>query len=670
MKFNPEEYIQSLLSQADSLPPDISIDDREIPLAKNCIEFCHLNEFIGNMIPDKLFPRQIELLVKLNAEYCPRCTDMEYFGDAKTTSKLIVNDYVPNILSHIQLLEYGKCPKCGAKKSDLYKSKELYIPTEFVGLLGQRSGKSAVSSIQLAYIIHRFLKTPNLQKIYKLLPSSPFTIPLVGLSFDKARELLYNALYKYVTEGNWFIKYEEFLDKEATRLNLPEIYVVKDTFMRFKHKNILVAPFGPDKRKLRGNTSISSATDEVGWFIKGGTDGIKFDADEIYAAVNNSLMTAKENYLRLLGEGYDNLPVPMNINISSPSSKKDKICRLYEDSKVDDYMFGMHLATWEVNPYLPFNGPTMQALLKKHGKNFWRDFGAVPPNSSNAFINDIKLLENCASKRPNLCALDQYTEVVGSKLYTTAKVVSSMSGVEKANRILACDAGAVNNSFALTIASLQGKKVKFELLTEVIPSSDAPVNFSSIFNNVILKLIEMYNVKMVCTDRWQNIKLLSDIENNPKLNCKTKTYSVKYSDFEFFKTSLIENNISLPKPEIAFDKVESFATTDYPECYLHYPLAHFYLQALTVVDMQGKSVVKGDNLTDDIFRSAVLAHAVITDSKNSELFNAPINAKFKVNNRGLCAGADGNMVGSCNIGANPNSGVGGNCSIGVTVSRF
>jgi len=1161
MSFNPEDFVASLLSQVDALPPDISIDDREIPLAKNCIEFCHSRDFIGNMIPDKLFPRQIEILVKLNAEYCPHCTDMEYFGDIKTPSKIIVNDFVTNVLSHIQLLDYGKCPKCGARKSELYKNGELYTPTEYVACMGQRcvtgdtliptnfgtfsfkelasyqdnsegfspyktkirlitdrklvllpshfykkenediyevktkcgfsikgtpehplytkdgfikikdlktkqiipiyynsdifgnnhewttkhrpfvsfskfranarkafkalrqtkllkkitytgikpdadlckmlgfwvaegcknanivntdkevldfcekqlkrlivqkdliirtqnsvgsrllgicvylneilegkikagssgkripswifkcnkkmqaaflqglfegdggteknqsityysksagliddlknmllnfgiitktysrykwatngsskqkpclvhilningkfleifqkeinffsdykkerltrcvdfykkrqknfsywydkfphcikeeffdllkdmvadikdvtiynfytqglvcgtlhhliffdsfekairddveltrnnltfmynkikssskyvhlslasktkleafylkymeegilwdevasieykgkdtvydvtipehhcflgngflnhnSGKSAISSIQLAYIIHRFLKTPNLQKVYKLLPSSPFTIPLVGLSFEKAKELLYNALYKYVTEGNWFIQYAEFLDKESSRMGCQPLYVIKDTFMRFRHKNILIAPFGPDKRKLRGNTSISSATDEVGWFLKGGIEGIKFDADEIYASVNNSLMTAKESYLRLLSEGYDNLPVPMNINISSPSSKKDKICRLYEDSKHDDYMFGMHLATWEVNPYLPFDGPTMQALLKKHGKNFWRDFGAVPPNSSNAFINDIKLLENCASKRNNICNLEQYSEVVGSKNYTTARISTVIRDNNVANRILALDAGVTHNSFAFAIASLQGKKVIFDLLTEVIPSPDAPINYSSVFNNIILKLIEQYNIKMICTDRWQNIKLLSDIENNVNLNCETKTKSVNYGDFEFFKTSLIDNNIVLPKPEIPFDKIENFATSDYPECYIHYPLAHFYLQALTVVDMQGKTVAKGDGLTDDIFRSAVLAHAVITDNKYCDIFNAPVNVLPKISNRGLCAGADGNVIGSCNIGANPNGAFSGNFSIGALPIR-
>ena len=625
MRFNPEDYVDYLLSQGDALPPDITIDDSSILLAKNCIEFCTKDYFLGSQAPKALYPRQVELLVKLNAEYCPRCTNLDFWGDSKKLSSMAVNEKLETIYDNVQLLEYGICPKCGAKKSDLYKSGELKVPLEFVGLLGQRSGKTAVSTLELAYLIHGFLKTPNLSKTYDLLPNSPFAIPIVALTFEKAKTLIYSPLYNYLTKSNWFKTYCELLDNYAASngLKVP-LYDIKDTFTWFRHKNILIVPSGPDKRKLRGYTSIASAIDEVGWFVTNSDkDLVKLDADEIYKAINNSMPTAKVAYLNLLKAGYNNIPSPININISSPSSKKDMICRLYNQSKTDPLMYGVHLATWEFNPVMPENCELMQSYRKKMGKDFMRDFGAVPPDSTNAFIPTITMMSDCRLKTlSNICTIRQREETVSKAQYTTADIVTAKS-IDNRPRVLAIDAGYTNNSFALAIAELSevnSKKVIFNLLTEIIPDETAPINYSGVYNNIILPLIKKYNVKMVCTDRWQNIKLLSDIDNDASLFCTTKTYSVKYDDFLFYKTCIMDKNIVIPNPEVDLNMIYDLASADYPHSFMDKPISHYYLQAITVSDNMGKSVTKGDGLTDDIFRASVLAHAIITNDKYASIF--------------------------------------------------
>ena len=390
-----ENYIDDLLAQPNFLPQDLVIDDRDIPQAKNVVDFFYNDRFMKNMVPDGLFPRQISILLHLMGEYCPRCTDMEFFENFP------VDEDVGNIFDHVQLLEYGKCPKCGVRKSELYLSGELDVPNEFVGVCGQRAGKSALTAMTISYVLHQFLKVPNLARTYKLLPSSPFTCPLVALSFNKALELLYNPLYNYLLNGNWYKEYHEFLKDQQNKFD-SEIFNVKDTFTRYRHRNILVTPLGPDKRKLRGNTSLIGAVDELSWMISSGKDNIKFDADEIYTSLNNSFMTARSSARNLLKEGYDNLPQPMLFDISSPSSKKDKTCRLYEESKTSRTIYGVHYATWELNPTLPLEGEEMQNELKKLGKRFWRDFGAVPPNSASPFMSSIELLKSNCSQRPNL----------------------------------------------------------------------------------------------------------------------------------------------------------------------------------------------------------------------------------------------------------------------------
>lgn len=795
-RFKAEDYIQELLGQTNFLPSDTLIDDREIPQAKNCIEFFHEEKFIGNMIPTKLFPRQVEIFIKLFAEYCPRCTDLEYFlGDNPKnpiSNHISVNESLDKMFDKIQLLEYGVCPKCGVRKSELYLNNEIDPHTELCLLLGQRSGKSASTSMTESYTLHGFLKTPNLQRTYNLLPSSPFVIPLVAMSFEKAKLLLYNALYEYLTKGNWFKQYHEFIaDQQATLGIKEDLCTVKDTFARYRHKNILIAPFGPDKRKLRGNTSISAACltgdtlintdkgqftlrqlttqnyksfkifsdgymvdilnvkytgykecleitlennvsikatldhpflrgkikdslvqakdlkigsclwytpydglflpykvkiktirnigfqnvfnitinskshiyaangilqhncDEIGWMIGGSENGIKFNADEIYAAINNSLMTAKEAYLKLLAQGYDNLPAPINCNLSSPSSKKDKICRLYEDSKHDRFMYGAHLATWEVNPNLPLDGPTMQALKNKNEKDFWRDFGAVPPNSSSAFFASPEIFKD-VYHGVNICKIKKLHHFLRDQEFTYGKLVIPKTETSKPNRILGLDAGFKSNSFAFSIAHIkeeQGKRIPvFDALVEIIPDDQAPLNYSKIYEEVIKPMIEQLNIKLVCTDRWQNLKILSDIENDKKLKCITKQYSVKYSDFLDFRQAVYDNLIEIPKPELSNpEDIERAGNDSYPYGFEDKPVSHFIFQALTVVDMMGKTVTKGEGTTDDIFRSAVLAYSIIMKEDYKKLFAGKI-----INNNSRAVGAiPGGRTGSSSICAIP-----------------
>lgn len=611
MGFSASDYIDDLLGQTNYLPPDIFIDDREIPEAKNAYEFFYDPRFIQNCMPPKgLFVRQLQILTNLYAEYCPRCTDMKWF------ESIDVNESEENFLQKVCLLEYGVCPHCGATKSELYNTGELNVYTQEVGLAGQRSGKSALVSMSMGYTTHKFLKVPNLQRTYNLIPTSPFTMPLVAMSQQKAQENLYNALAAYFEQGNWFKEYTNFLRENQDKYNL-EIFAIKETFTRWRHKNILIMPLGPDKRKLRGNTSLAGCVDELGWMIAGQEGGIKFDASEIYASLNNSFMTAKEAYLKLVSEGYSNLPAPMLFNISSPSSKKDKICQLYEESKYDKYMYGFHYATWEINPNLPFDGPAMTSERNKDSRKFWRDFGAVPPNSSNSFIPDLDLFKPVV-RGQNICKVNKVTHFIGGQEFTYGKLVVPREETQKPNRILAIDAGYKFNSFAFAVAHLESdfqtkeKMVCYDALVEIIPADTAPLDYSRIFSETIIPMIKKLNIRLVAADRWQSIKLLSDIDNDKSLKCRTFTHSLKYKGFMDYKDSLMAKLIRFPHPEIKWEQIELAGNDSYPYGFEGKPISHFIFQNLTVEDKMGKTVAKGEGTTDDIFRAAVLAHHCLT----------------------------------------------------------
>jgi len=76
------------------------------------------------------------------------------------------------------------------------------------------------------------------------------------------------------------------------------------------------------------------------------------------------------------------------VSLSSPIHTEDKIMRLYQDCFRIDGMLGFWLPTWEMNPNLPFDCKFMQKELKKNPEAFWRDFGAKPSQSLEAYYRD------------------------------------------------------------------------------------------------------------------------------------------------------------------------------------------------------------------------------------------------------------------------------------------
>ena len=234
------------------------------------------------------------------------------------------------------------------------------------------------------------------------------------------------------------------------------------------------------------------------------------------------------------------------------------------------------------------------------------------------------------------------------------------------------DAGVVNNSFAFAIAHIKEEKdlryPVYDALVEIIPDQEAPLNYSKIYDEVIRPMIEKLNIKLVCTDRWQNLKILSDIENDKKLKCQTKQYSVKYSDFLDFRQAVYDGLIRFPKPELSGEDIERAGNDSYPYGFEDKPVSHFIFQALTVVDMQGKTVTKGENVTDDIFRAAVLGYSIILRDEYKKIFKGSVSGGSSYGIGALPGQGSLNTSGKLGAVASGNS-ISGNSRIGA-ISSF
>jgi len=384
------------------------------------------------------------------------------------------------------------------------------------------------------------------------------------------------------------------------------------------------------------NTRFEYAIDELGWFDASSEskDKVRISADEIYGALDRSMKTVMSASKRLFLQGYSGTTPGMSFNISSPSAYDDKImsmCRIHKDSRV---VLALHLPTWKYNPKEPkenFRKEYMEDPIKAE-----RDFGANPPMAASPFFENINAIVPNFTDKANFATYEYSLKKVNNTLYKSAKLKLSVRG-DIYPSVLALDAGFSNNSFALAVGHRREKETIFTTLIEIMPDKGKNVlNYNSIFEEVVVPLVDSLNVQFICADRWNSLFLLHKLEEDKKI--KQMQYSVKYADFNLFKSYSEGNRILFPKMEMRAEKALTIPSTEYIEKFTYKPCAHLFSQIFTVED-KGRTVDKGKNRTDDLFRAVVLASRfLLDDSWVAENLNL---TKRKNSNMGIVALANG-----------------------------
>jgi len=369
------------------------------------------------------------------------------------------------------------------------------------------------------------------------------------------------------------------------------------------------------------NTRFLSIIDEIGWMDNSeeGSRKERASASEVYIALDRSLKTVRSKAARLVRGGFDNIPNAYAINISSPSSQTDKIMSLVRTHAGSTEVLTVHLPTWKFNP--EYKKSDFKKEYRDNPVNAERDFGANPPMSDNPFIPNIEKLYNKLRNPSNRVS---YKYVVKKNLGRAkankhAKIVSVKGGSIEERSIMAIDAGATNNSFALCVAHVKETEglryYVIDTLVEVAPQRNHDeVNFTAVADELLYPLIEQMNVGWVVADRWNSKKMLDDIRD--KYGIETDTYSLRYDDLLFARDYLVdeEAQVLLPKTEMPFNEIMSIDLETYPHCFKYMPCAHLIFQCGTVVDY-GNTVEKAARLTDDLFRSVVLALTYMLDDE-------------------------------------------------------
>lgn len=612
-----ESMIKRVMESSGVIPQDARVDDRDLPTCPNFFTWVTDPDYAGNLV--KPWAKQIEHPTKLFAEWCPKCSDKKWFSNVPV-------DATPDMFAErVQFLHHGICPRCKTPKSELVEDGYLYPYNELAGLAGQRASKTFSFLLMVTYDLQRTLKAQNPQAMLGLPSSQQLVGTFAALTFAQAKENIWDPLHNMLYDATWFQRYHLMLDDIGARIGT-ELYAVKDTFARYRHRNLLYAPSGPSKRTMRGRTRITAGIDEIGWFQTGNTKSGKtsyerLDAEGVHDALGRSLLTVRSAAYKALMAGNENVPMGYMYCVSSPSSRQDMIMTLYNRSKNSKTVYGYRGATWEINPTMGRNDPVIVEAFRVNYTNANRDYGAVPPISGSPFLK-LPALAEAFHRKSSAIELLPKTVITKSGIKQTSGKVHFLREYNGGPTVLSIDAGAVNNSFAICVTEkLENGRARLHAIGEILVSEDAPAHFPSIVNKVIQPLIQHFNSAVIVADRWQSMDLLSRMEQEE--NVTPVTLSLKYPEFARFRQEAIyDKKLKLPALEMKPKEAMRLARKPgYPAPFAGLPMSHLLYQLVAVQDLTGQTVLKPEGGTDDLFRAVVLGWHVATAEEYAEMFD-------------------------------------------------
>lgn len=635
--FNPASILDTLLEK--QLDPSIfeAVDERDIEKAPNFIEWVLSPKFLNST----LLPRQFEMGLKLFAEWCPRCSKPGYIDT-------LFDQSIGNIKDNIVILEHGVCPKCKVTKFELITKRELLAYNEFVGCMGQRSGKSKFVALVASYVLHRFLKIPNPCRHFNQTSGDILSGTFSSLNAAQAGKNLWGPFRGFIDGSPWFTNYHKFLKTEGKRLGA-ELLLDRRQFLNYTGKRILFTYTGSVDRTIRGETRIFAAPDEIGWMVSDESkkDLTIMNADGVYTALSNSLATMRMKYNQIWSpDSFDNPPILM-CSTSSPSAAKDKIMRLLQDSQINEKMLAYNLASWEAN-----NDYTYEKLRAEFASmpedDFMRDFGAQPPLASNPFISDIKYINQNATG--NMLSsinveVKMNTDTMG---YTTKYLEAKVTSADRITpKMLVFDLGYTKNGFGMCMLSLGAeKKPRLDFVYHSVPEKGCNLNLPLTFENFTKVLVQNFNIKYAFFDRWQSIDQVQRLRD---LKVDANMYSMKYRDMTNAKGVITSGGIILPKlPGQPQEIIDKYLIND-PSIRSD-PMAQLVIQMLTARDT-GFTVTKPLQGDDDILRAFLLGITKFSDNKIMESF---VNAPTSINSGGPSVRA----LGVIRTKSNPSAGGG------------
>ena len=593
----------------------------------------------------KPWPKQVFVLGSIFEEICPMptCTDSRFF-------ETMFNCGLDELQERVTFLEFGRCPSCGASKSELYQEGHVHLVDDVSLCLGQRSSKtSMIAGFAGTYVVHRILSIPDIPKHYGLKPNQKIYGTFVAQTKEQAIKYPWADFFETYNGSTWFKEYNAALTQIAEEEGWEVRPVkVRDTFIEYRHKQVYVGCHGPNKRTLRGATRFFGGIDEYGWFSQ--DDGRETaSANETVDALKNALLTLRSATRRQVERGWDE---PINImcaKTSSPSHVGDPILTAVQKGRYLQKSFVLHAATWEFNPTITRADLDDDFIL--HPEHAMRSFGAVPPLANDPFHSNPAVFKTLPRDFEPLFdhTVEVYIDKSGLR-YICPKlgVLPKDDGIP---RVISVDPGETNNSFGISLLHLEPNgDPMLDAAIALAPrrtenGAILRVHFQQTLEQCIFPLLERFNVIAVLYDRWQSISHIQQIRDhdifaerslavqkaNPKMvegRDKTPTIggayqqTLRYKDFLNFDARL--PNLRMPRLEKPFDTVRE----DLEEALSDAPILSLLFQIATV-RTTGAKVTKPSQGDDDLYRSMVNGIIYMVEENRMPIFTDHSGARLQ-----------------------------------------
>lgn len=245
---------------------------------------------------------------------------------------------------------------------EVYRMRGMEGIYELIIAWGRRSGKTMMGSMFLSYGLYELLQLSNPQKRFRLADGSPIELDAVAKSGKQSKRTAFKQLKARIYNNPYFV---HLTDVGLINVLSEEIRCPND---------IAVYSLNSNAGSSVGGTVYMLIFEEL----------VKFDEGE-------STKSASENYESLTGACATLAEHgAMSMVLSSIMHEEDIVMQLVRAAEGSDTMYGEIEPTWNINPYLPFNGKWIQNKLKnsKDKGKFWREFGCIPEKGGYMYIRN------------------------------------------------------------------------------------------------------------------------------------------------------------------------------------------------------------------------------------------------------------------------------------------
>lgn len=569
--------------------------------APNAVIFIESEHFLAG---PTLFPVQYQIVRDFFELLCPHCNDF----DAITKQEIdIASDLDKfNTFRKTQtLFEYGVCPKCGLRRLDI--SDQLHLYNELIGVLGMRSGKSALTAAICAALLHEYLCEDNLQEKYGVIKRQELEGTFVASTGSQASETVWGQLMSLMSGSPWYQHYKtSLMNLEVTdpKYRRGSLFREGDTFIWWQDKNIRIQSGTSNSGGQAGRTRLFAVIDELSRFDAGDS---KRSATEVYRVFANSLLTIRAAVRKLREKGNYTVPDAYLFCVSSPLFADDKSMSLLRQAESQRKMFAFRKATWEANPTITQDD--LVEYFEKDPIGAERDYGVNPPGAESPFIKDRKIIELCIDKeRPQMFSpQDVFVEktVNGIRFPYISTDIGNIRYRNLLEYCIHCDPGKAHDSFCLAIGHQEENNYIIDGALEIkpIPKGNRqhaePRNvYFPVITDIILKLNSLLSIRVVTYDRWNSEEQIQRLRDS---NILAVSKDITRDDHVRLLRNMEAGRVRFPKREA--ENVD-------PQFTRNVPCAKALWELLRLND-NGVKVDHSSNGSNDMIQCYVGVHRIL-----------------------------------------------------------